>query len=315
MAPVERREDLTGFAWLSIATGVLVFTLKLVAAAVTGSVGLLSDALETTVNVVAAIVALVVLKAAARPGNARMHFGLGKAEYFSAFFEGMMILLAAWLIMTSAVERFLHPRPLEDLEVGVAVSLAASVLNGSVAAILLRAGRQHRSIVLTADGKHLLTDVWSSVGVVLGVILVGLTGWLRLDPLIATVVAINIVLAGVRLIGRSAMGLLDAALPAEDNDAIVAILRRHQGDQLRFHAVQTRGSGRQRFVSMHVLVPGDWSVARGHDVLEMIEQEIRDALPGTAVSTHLEPIEDPRAWSDQPPGCVTIPEQETPGGA
>lgn len=304
------QEDLSRYAWLSIATGIVVFTLKMVAFTLTDSVGLLSDALESTVNIVAAVVALVALKAAARPGNARMHYGLGKAEYFSAFFEGLMILIAAGLIMFTAVERFLNPKPLEDLGIGVAISIAASVLNGTVAVILLRAGRRHRSIVLTADAKHLLTDVWTSVGVVLAVVLVGLTGWLRLDPIIAAAVALNIVLAGLKLMGSSAMGLLDAALPQEENDAIAEVLRKHQNEHLRFHAVQTRESGRQRFVAMHVLVPGDWSVAQGHDLLEVVEQEIRDALPGTVVSTHLEPIEDPRSWTDQPPGGVAIPDEE-----
>lgn len=304
------QEDLSRFAWLSIATGVLVFTLKLVAYGLTGSVGLLSDALESTVNIVAAFVALVALKAAAQPGNRRHHFGLSKAEYFSALVEGLMILVAAGIIMYAAIGRLLDPQPLQDLAAGLAVSVVASVINGAVAWILLRAGRAHRSIVLVADGKHLLTDVWTSIGVIVAVLAVGLTGWERLDPVIAILVAANIVVTGVRLISSSAMGLLDAALPDDENELIVDILRQHQTESVRFHALQTRESGRQRFVSMHVLVPGQWSVARGHDLLEAVEGQIREALPNTVVSTHLEPIEDPRAWEDQPPGGVAVPDDD-----
>ena len=304
------QDDLSRYAWLSIATGIVVFSLKMVAYLLTGSVGLLSDALESTVNIVAAFVALIALKAASRPGNERMHFGLSKAEYFSALVEGLMILVAAGLIMFTAIERFLNPRPLEDIGVGLAVSTAASILNGGVALVLMRAGRRHRSIVLTADAKHLMTDVWTSAGVLVAVLLVSVTGWVRLDPVIAMAVALNIVFAGLRLIGSSAMGLLDAALPPEENDLIVDILRRHQSEKVRFHAVQTRESGRQRFVSMHVLVPGAWTVAEGHDLLESVEQDIREALPNTAVNTHLEPIEDPRAWEDQPPGGLAMPDEE-----
>jgi len=310
MCDVHGQDDLSRYAWLSIATGIVVFSLKMVAYLLTGSVGLLSDALESTVNIVAAFVALIALKAASRPGNERMHFGLSKAEYFSALVEGLMILVAAGLIMFTAIERFLNPRPLEDIGVGLAVSTAASILNGGVALVLMRAGRRHRSIVLTADAKHLMTDVWTSAGVLVAVLLVSVTGWVRLDPVIAMAVALNIVFAGLRLIGSSAMGLLDAALPPEENDLIVDILRRRQSDEVRFHAVQTRESGRQRFVSMHVLVPGAWTVAEGHDLLESVEQDIREALPNTAVNTHLEPIEDPRAWEDQPPGGLAMPDEE-----
>jgi cation diffusion facilitator family transporter len=308
---VHGQEDLSRFAWLSIVTGTVVFGLKLGAYYLTDSVGLLSDALESTVNIVAAFVALIALKAAARPGNERLHFGLSKAEYFSALIEGLMILVAAGLIMFTAIARFLNPKPLEDVGIGLTVSVLASLLNGAVAWYLMRAGRKHRSIVLTADAKHLMTDVWTSGGVIVAVGLVTLTGWQRLDPIIAMAVALNIVLAGLRLIGSSAMGLLDAALPEDENAVIVDILRKHQSSNVRFHAVQTRESGRQRFVSMHVLVPGEWSVAQGHDLLEAVEQAIRRALPNTVVTTHLEPIEDPRSWEDQPPGGVTIPDEDT----
>jgi cation diffusion facilitator family transporter len=310
MCGVHGQDDLSRYAWLSLATGVVVFGLKMGAYVATDSVGLLSDALESTVNIAAAIVALIALKAAARPGDERHHFGLSKAEYFSALVEGLMILVAAGLIMVTAIERFLDPRPLEAVGLGLAISVAASTLNGVVAWVLMRAGRRHRSIVLQADAKHLMTDVWTSIGVLVAVAGVALTGWLRLDPVIAMVVALNIVFAGLRLIGSSAMGLLDAALPDEENEVIVEILKRHQTGHVRFHALQTRESGRQRFVSMHVLVPGMWTVAAGHDLLEAVEGEIQKALPNTIVTTHLEPIEDPRAWEDQPPGGVAVPDEE-----
>ena len=287
-----------------------MFALKLLAYFLTDSVGLLSDAMESTVNIVAAFVALVALKAASKPGNARHHFGLSKAEYFSALFEGLMILIAAGLIMLTAIPRLLDPQPLEDLGIGLTISAIASALNFAVATILMRAGLRHRSIVLQADSKHLMTDVWTSGGVIVAVLLVGWTGWLRLDPLIAMAVALNIVFAGLKLIGSSAMGLLDAALPEEENALIVEVLQRHQTDKVRFHALQTRESGRQRFVSMHVLVPGAWSVAQGHDLLEAVEEDIRHVLPDTVIATHLEPIEDPRAWDDQPPGGVAIPDED-----
>jgi cation diffusion facilitator family transporter len=228
----------------------------------------------------------------------------------SALFEGLMILIAAGLIMFTAIPRLLDPQPLEDLGIGLTISALASALNFVVATILMRAGLKHRSIVLQADSKHLMTDVWTSVGVIAAVLLVGWTGWLRLDPLIAMVVALNIVFAGLKLIGSSAMGLLDASLPDEENALIVEVLQRHQTGTVRFHALQTRESGRQRFVSMHVLVPGAWTVHQGHDLLEKVEEEIRHVLPDTVISTHLEPIEDPRAWDDQPPGGVTIPDED-----
>ena len=305
-----QQQDLSRYAWLSIAAGIVVFLLKLGAWQLTGSVGLLSDALESTVNIVAAVVALVSLKAAARPGSQRHHFGLSKVEYVSALFEGLMILIAAGVIIATAIPRLLHPEPIESVAAGVAVSIIASVVNGAVAWHLMRAGRRHRSIVLVADAKHLLADVWTSVGVVVAVVAVALTGWERLDPIIAICVAANIIVTGIQLIARSTIGLLDVALPDDENAQIVEILRGYQTEKVRFHALQTRESGRQRFVSMHVLVPGEWSVNRGHDLVEDVEQRIRAALPGAIVQTHLEPIEDPRAWSDQPPGGVTVPEEE-----
>jgi len=297
--------DLSRYGWLSLGVALIVFALKLVAWGITGSVGLLSDAMESTVNIVAAVVALIALRTASKPPDARHHFGHGKAEYLSALFEGVMIVVAAALIVFTAVERLLNPVPLEQLGIGLVISTVASVINGVVAFVLIRAGRRHRSIVLEADGKHLLTDVWTSAGVLVGMGLVALTGWDVLDPVIAIGVAVNIVVAGVILIRDSTAGLMDSALPESDHDVIRQILAKYSGPEVTFHAVQTRRSGRQRFVSAHVLVPGTWTVQRGHDLVEAVENDLGEALSDTTVHTHLEPLEDPRSWADQPSGSLS----------
>jgi cation diffusion facilitator family transporter len=297
--------SLIKYAYLSIATGIAVFLLKIGAWYYTGSVGLLSDALESTVNIVAAVIALAALKAAAKPADKEHHFGRGKAEYFSAQIEGFMILLAALIIVVTAAERFLHPRELEQLGWGLAISTLASVLNGVVAVMLMRAGKEHRSPVLDADGKHLMTDVWTSVGVIVGVALVQVTGYLRLDSIVAMAVGINIIITGLHLLRDSTSKLMDKSLSDEDHTEIVKVLKKYESEEVKFHALQTRESGRHRFVSMHVLVPGAWSIQKGHDLSEEVETEIKAALPDTTVSTHVEPIEDPRSWEDVPSGSHT----------
>jgi cation diffusion facilitator family transporter len=297
--------NLLKFAYLSIATGVIVFSLKLIAWWFTGSVGLLSDALESTVNIVAAVIALLALKTAMKPADQQHHFGRGKAEYFSASVEGFMILVAALIIVATAAERFINPREIEQLGWGLAISTGASILNGVVAVMLIRAGKKYRSPVLDADGRHLMTDVWTSAGVVVGVGLVQVTGYLRLDPLVAMAVGINIVITGVNLLRQSTSKLMDKALSDEDHQAIVDVLKKFESEEVKFHALQTRESGRHRFVSMHVLVPGAWTIAKGHDLLEDLEKAIIAALPDTTVQTHVEPIEDPRSWADIPTGSYT----------
>lgn len=294
--------SLTRFAWLSIATGFTVFGLKIVAYLLTGSVGLLSDALESTVNIVAAVIALIALKAAARPPDEKHHFGRGKAEYFSAQIEGFMILLAAVVIIGTAVERLITPRELEAAGIGLAISTVASLLNGGVALVLLRAGREHRSPVLIADGRHLMTDVWTSFGVLVGVGLVYISGWTRLDALVALAVGVNIIITGIQLLRESTGALMDKSLSAEDHDAIATVLKKYASDEVKFHALQTREAGRDRFVSMHVLVPGSWNIQQGHDLLENVEEDIIAALPGTTVHTHIEPLDDPRSWEDEHDG-------------
>jgi len=293
------RPDLRRFAWLSIAGAVATIGLKTAAYLLTGSVGLLSDAMESGVNLVAAVVTLLMLGVAARPPDEEHAYGHEKAEYFASGVEGALILAAAVAIAWTASRRLLAPQPLEGLGFGLAVSVGASLVNLAVSRVLLAAGRRHHSIALEADARHLMTDVWTSAGVLAAVGLVALTGWQRLDPLIAIAVAVQIVWTGVHLVRRSALGLLDTALPAGEQALVQAALARHAAAGAQFHAVRTRQAGARRFVSMHVLVPGAWTVARGHALLEAIEADVRAALPHAAVFTHLEPVEDPASFEDQ----------------
>ncbi|MDD5057879.1 MAG: cation diffusion facilitator family transporter [Sideroxydans sp.] len=293
------KADLRRYAWLSIAAAIATIILKGVAWWLTGSVGLLSDALESFVNLAGALMALAMLALAASPADDKHAYGHGKAEYFSSAFEGFLILLAAASIAWTAIDRFLHPQPLSDVGIGLLVSVVASLINLFAARELLKAGRAHNSITLEADAKHLMTDVWTSVGVIIAVGLVWVSGWLWLDPLIALLVAANIVWTGWELMHRSASGLMDEALPKEQLAAIEAVLESHRQNGLEFHALRTRQAGRQAFISLHVLVPGEWTVQRGHDLVEQIETDIRAAVPFSHLTTHLEPIEDPLSHADQ----------------
>jgi cation diffusion facilitator family transporter len=287
------------YAALSIGAAVLTIGLKFGAYALTGSVGLLSDAFESIVNLVAAIAAFWALSYAAKPPDAKHTFGHSKAEYFSSALEGLLILVAAGSIAIAAGERLSHPQPIEQAGLGLALALLATAINGGVAWILLQASQRLRSITLRADAHHLLTDVWTSVGVVLGIGLVSVTGWLVLDPIVALLVAANIVWTGFKLLGETGSGLLDSAIPDEEQKAIALIMSEYETQGIQFHALRTRVAGARRFVSFHVLVPGAWTVQRGHDVCEAIEQGITLALPGTDVTTHLEPSEDPISWDDE----------------
>ena len=266
--------NLKRFAWLSIAAALATILLKTVAWWLTGSVGLLSDALESVVNLAGAVMALWMLHLAAQPADKNHAYGHSKAEYFSSAFEGFLILVAACSIAWTAVDRMLHPQPLEQLGLGLAVSVFASVINFVVARILLVAGRQYRSITLEADGHHLMTDVWTSAGVLAGIAAVALTGWNWLDPVVALLVAANIIWTGVQLMRRSADGLMDIALPPEQQAAIEQVLDGFRCDGMDFHALLTRQAGARVFVSVHVLVPGEWTVQRGHNQLEPIEDTV-----------------------------------------
>jgi len=287
------------FAWLSIAAAVLTLALKTAAYLITGSVGLLSDAVESVVNLIAGFMALAMLKVAALPADEDHAYGHGKAEYFSSGLEGGLILVAAVSIGVATVHRLVSPRPLAALGVGIAVSVVAAFVNLAVAFLLLRAGRRYNSITLEANAHHLLTDVWTSGGVLVGVGVVAITGWQRLDPIVALLVAANIVWTGVRIVRRSILGLMDTALSAEDTAAVRKVLEGYATDGVQFHALRTRQAGARKFMSMHVLVPGQWTVQRGHDLLERIEADIRHALPDAVVFTHLESLDDPASWEDQ----------------
>jgi cation diffusion facilitator family transporter len=292
------RRHLTRYAWLSIGAALAAIVLKTVAYWLTNSVGFLSDALESLVNLVAAGVALIMLSIAARPPDDDHAFGHDKAEYFSSGVEGALIVVAALGIALAAADRWIHPMPLQQTTIGVLVIATSTLLNFAVARVLARVGARHNSITLQADAQHLLTDVWTSIGVIIGVLAVSLTGWQWLDAVIALLIAVNIVRQGVQLVRRSAMGLLDTALPASERDAIEAVLQRHCQHAVTFHALRTRQSGVRRFVTVHILVPGAWSVQTGHTLLENIEQDIRAVLPNAVVSTHLEPLEAPESFDD-----------------
>jgi cation diffusion facilitator family transporter len=287
------------FMLLSVAAAVATIVLKTGAWRLTGSVGLLSDAMESGVNLVAALGAFWALSLAAKPADRSHPYGHFKAEYFSSGLESVLIVLAALAIMHAAIGRLQQPQPLEQLGIGLAISLLATAINGLVAWLLFKAARRFHSITLRADAHHLLTDVWTSMGVVVAIGLVKVTGLTILDPLIAIAVALNISVTGWKLLRETGSGLLDRSLPDDEQQQLEQLLVCRETDDVRFHALRTRVAGSRRFVSLHVLVPGHWSVQRGHDLCEQLEQEIATMLSRTDVLTHLEPIEDPTSWSDQ----------------
>ena len=293
------RSSLTRFAWLSIAAAVLTIVLKTAAWLITGSVGLLSDAIESIVNLVGGIMALAMLTIAARPADEDHAYGHGKAEYFSSGVEGGLILVAAVSIAVAAVMRIITPRPLEAVGLGLAVSAVAAIVNLIVALLILRAGHRHNSITLEANAHHLLTDVWTSVGVLAGVGLVALTRWNWLDPAVALVVAANILWTGVGIVRRSVSGLMDISLNPADMATVRSILKTYEQAGIQFHALRSRQAGAQKFISVHVLVPGDWTVQRGHELLDKIEADIGRTLKDSTVFTHLESLDDPASWEDE----------------
>ena len=288
----------TYYAWLSIATSAVTIALKFSAYWVTGSVGLLSDAIESFVNIAAALVALGALHYAGAAPDREHNFGHEKAQYFSSGIEGALIFVAAGAIIWSAVPRLMAPQPIEQVGLGIVMSVAAALANAGCAWVMLRAAREHRSITLEADARHLLTDVWTSVGVVVGVLLVQWTGVQRIDPIVAIAVALQVLWTGGHLVHRSFEGLMDRALPAEDLAKITAVLDRLRHEGCDYHALRTRQSGAHGFVDVHVLVPGRLSVQEGHDIVEKLEHDIMHALPYVDVLSHLEPIEDPKSWDD-----------------
>ncbi len=283
---------------LSIAAALVTLGMKMTAYWLTDSVSLLSDALESLVNLTAALTALLCLLYAARPVDPSHTYGHEKIEYFSSGLEGILILVAAGAIAWYAGDRLLTPRPLQALGAGTVIALAASLLNLVVAQILLRVGRASESIVLEADGQHLMTDVWTSVAVVAGLAVVALTGWLILDPLIALGVAGNIVWTAWGLLRRSFNGLMDHALPAPEQALLRSAIHAQLEPGMAFHALRTRQAGAHRFADFHLLVPGNWSVHQAHDMAGKIEQALQAVLPGIEVTVHIEPIEEKASWED-----------------
>lgn len=287
----EQNRLLVRYMYVSIAAAVGTIALKSLAAVLTGSVGFLSDAFESGVNLVAAVVGLVALLIAARPPDTSHDFGHGKAEYLSAAVEGAMVFAAAGLIVWTAIQRLIDPMPLDRTGLGIALSTGASLINLAVGAALLRAGRRHRSITLVADGKHLLTDVWTSAGVLVAVALVAVSGWEILDPIVALLVGVNILRVGYQLLRHSFIGLLDAALPEEDVAKVEAIIERCRHElEIDFGPLRTRESGRQRFIYVTMNVPADWTVRRSHDLTERLEKQIEQVLPGSVTFVHVEPL-------------------------
>ena len=276
----------------------LTIALKTGAYTLTGSVGLLSDALESLVNLAGGLMALTMLAVAARPADEDHAFGHNKAEYFSSGVEGTLILVAAASIAFAAIQRLINPQPLEQVGLGLGVSVAASLVNLGTAITLAKAGKRYNSITLEANAQHLLTDVWTSAGVLVGVGAVAITGWQRLDPVVAIIGAANSIWAGVRIVRKSVLGLMDSALSREEQDQVKKIIAALKDEEVQYHALRTRQSGARKFVSVHILVPGDWTIQDGHDLLEKIETGICAALPNTTVFTHLEPLDDPASWKD-----------------
>jgi cation diffusion facilitator family transporter len=298
-APPVSAPPATAYACLSIAAGLTTLVLKFGAYHMTGSIGLLSDAVESIVNILAALVALWALTLAKQPADEEHAFGHSKAEYFASGFEGLAILGAAVSIALAAWGRIQDPQPLTNVWTGLGISLVATGINGGVALLLLRAGKRLSSITLRADAHHLFTDVWTSGGVLVGVVLVKLTGWLLVDPIVALVVATNIVWMAAKILLETGHGLLDAAISMEDRQNVNAVLEEYRDRGVMIHAVRTRVAGRRRFLEMHVLVPGIWTVQKGHDLCEEIEAAVGAAIPYATVLTHLEPFEDPISWNDQ----------------
>ncbi len=300
MEPLTAPTKLERFAWLSVAAAIVTIGLKSLAWWLTGSVGLLSDALESLVNLAAALLAVWMLRVAISPPDENHPHGFSKAEYFSAGIEGGLIVLAAAGIFIAAIPRLIEPQPLEAPLLGLALTFFASLINLGVALVLMRAGKRHDSITLEADGHHLMTDVWTSAGVIAGVGLVFVTGWLRLDPIVALAVAAHIIWVGIGLMRRSVSGLLDAAIPQDDQSELGKLLKEYARRYgILFHAVRTRQAGARRFISFHMLVPDAWTVARAHQLSEEIESRIRSLVPNAAVLTHIEPISDPASYEDQ----------------
>ena len=285
--------------YLSIAAAIVTILLKSYAYYITGSMGLLSDALESFVNLFAAVFALVMLTISQKPADEEHRFGHGKAEYFSSAIEGALILVAAFTIIWAAIPRIMNPAPLENVNTGLFFSLLASLVNLAVGMTLIHQGQENKSILLEADGRHLMTDVYTTVGVIAGIVMVMITGWLIIDPIIAILVALNIIYTGYKLISRSASGLMDATIPEEDLQKITTYLDSIKEQHIEYHSLLTRIAGQRKFISLHLLIPGEWTVKKGHDYADDVEETIISIFDEpVTVSTHIEPVEDPASMRD-----------------
>ena len=294
-----KQTPLSKFMYLSIVAAIVTILLKFYAYYVTGSMGFMSDALESFVNLFAAVFGLVMLHISQRPADEDHEYGHGKAEYFSSATEGALILIAAFGIIWSAIPRIIEPKPLENINTGLLFSLLASAVNLLVGFILINNGKKKKSLLVEADGRHLMTDVWTSVGVIAGIVIVKFTGWLIIDPVIAILVALNIIYTGYKLISRSASGLMDAVIPEEDTRKIMAYLDSLKEQGIDYHSLMTRMSGQRKFISLHLLVPGEWSVKQGHDMADQVEEAIIGLFDEpVTVSTHIEPVGDPSSMKD-----------------
>ena len=287
----EEQRLLERFMWLSIAAAAITIALKITAAWVTGSVGFFSDAIESVINLVAAVVGLWALKLAAKPADANHNFGHAKAEYFSAQVEGAMILVAAIIIIVTAIGRILDPQPVDQLGIGLLFSVISTLVNLAVGLVLVRSGKKYRSSTLSADGRHLLTDVWTTVGVIVGMALVALTGWEVLDPIVALIVGANILFTGYRLLRGAMQGLLSEALPADELEVVNAFLRRFEEEHgVEFTSVRTAAFGRDRLLNIIMQVPGSWTVSQSHELADATENGLAQALGGAETTVHIEPL-------------------------
>ena len=294
-----RKSPLQYFLYLSISAAIVTIVLKSYAYYITGSVGFMSDALESFVNLFAAIFALLMLIISQKPADKKHMYGHSKAEYFSSAAEGALIIIAAFSIIRSAIPRIFNPVSIENVDLGLILSFIASLVNLGVGSVLISHGKKKKSLILEADGRHLMTDVWTSLGVIVGIIVVKFTGWFIVDPIIALLVAVNIMYTGYKLIKRSARGLMDVTIPDEDMRRIIVYLDSLKSRQIEYHSLMTRVAGQRKFIFFHLLVPGEWPVKRGHDCADEIEEHLISMfIEPVTVDTHLDPVEDPASMND-----------------
>ena len=293
-----QKKSIAHIVWFSIIASVLTISIKSTAYFITGSVGFMSDAMESFINLIAGIIAFISLTIAARPADTKHPFGHNKAEYFSSIIEGTLIVLAAVGIIYTAINRLYHPQPLEELNIGIVLSVLATLINLGTSRILLHYGKKHNSITLEADAHHLMTDVWTTVGIIVGILMVKITNWQILDPIMAIVVGISIIYTGSKLIIRSTDGLMDSKISEKELIQIRQLLDRYQTDGIEYHALYTRQAASKRFISFHLLFPGDDTVYKAHEITKLIEADIAIEFPYSDVFIHIEPLNDQDAFDD-----------------